>query len=64
MTRHLTRERRIVLAILNAMQIDIESVSKEDYERFLVAAGTGMRDGFPDDVLEIFYKQDEMIWNQ
>lgn len=61
MTKHLTRERRIVLGILNAMDIDIETVSKEQYDRYILAAGIGMRDGYPDDVLEILYKQDQMI---
>lgn len=61
MTRHLTRERRIVLAVLSALDYDYDLVDKETYNRLILAAGIGMRDGYPDDVLEIFYKLDQEI---
>lgn len=47
--------------MLNALNIDIEQVTAAEYERLILAAGIGMRDGYPDDVLEIFYKQDQSI---
>lgn len=64
LSRHLTRERRTVLAVLSALGYDFDEVDRETYERCLLAAGIGMRDGYPDDVLEIFYKQDQMIWDR
>lgn len=64
MTRHLTRERRTVLAILSALDYDYSLVDRSTYERLLLAAGIGIRDGYPDDVLEVFYKLDQEIWNR
>lgn len=63
MSRHMTKERRIVLGILNAMGLDISEVTREEYNHYIIAAGLGLRDGYPDDVLEIFHKQDQEIWN-
>lgn len=64
MTRHLTRERRTVLAVLSSLGYDFDEIDRELYERCLLAAGIGMRDGYPDDVLEVFYKLDQEIWNR
>lgn len=64
MTRHLTRERRIVLAVLNALDYDLQIVDRATYERLLLAAGIGMRDGYPDEVLDIFYKLDQELRNR
>lgn len=64
MTLHLTRERRIVLAVLSALDYDYDLVDKATYERLLLAAGLGMRDGYPDEVLEVFCKLDQEIKNR
>lgn len=61
MSRHLTTERRAVLGMLNALNIDVEQITAAEYGRLILAAGIGIRDGYPDDVLEIFYKQDQML---
>lgn len=63
MSRHLTRERRIVYGILDALGHDATTFSPKELDELFRVAGMGMRDGFDDDYMEYIWHLDQKVRN-
>lgn len=63
MTRslHLTRERRIVLAVLEHLGMDPALLETAEYDSLILAAGVAMRDGCSEDTLRRMVEQDRLL---